>query len=357
MSQSPTVELKMLRAFSPLDGLRNENLRALARKTTVRELSQGRLLFKEGDSDKRTYFLVSGLVEFLAEGRIVGSVRGGTPEARHALAPILPRRCTARVASDRAEYLSLDSDMLDVLITWDQTGTYEVTELHESVAGDDWMTVLLQSRAFHKIPPANLQAVFMRMQRVNYAAGDTVIRQGEEGDYFYVIVSGRCAVSRETPLNREGIRLAELGMGETFGEESLISGSVRNATVTMLTDGTLMRLSKDDFNALLNEPMLHWVDHETAKDIVARGGRWLDVRLPSEFEHSHLEQSINVPLYFVRLKLKTLDPTIPYVAVCDNGRRSSAAAYILSERGFECYVLRDGIAATDLADSLVTPRE
>jgi len=353
MNESSTVELKTLRAFSPLDGLRNENLRALARKTTLRDLGQGRLLFKEGDTDKRTYFLVSGVVEFLADGRIVGSVKGGTSEARHALAPVLPRRCAARVASDRIEYLSLDSDMLDVLITWDQTGTYEVSDLSESDAGGDWMTALLQNRAFHKIPPANLQAVFMRMQRVTHAAGDTVIRQGEEGDYFYVIVSGRCAVSRETPLNREGIRLAELGMGESFGEESLISGAARNATVTMLTDGALMRLSKDDFNALLNEPLLRWVDYEEAKEIIAQGGRWLDVRLPSEYEHCHFEQSINVPLYFVRLKLKALDPAIPYVAICDNGHRSSAAAYILSERGFESYVLRGGIAVTELADSLV----
>ena len=194
-------------------------------------------------------------------------------------------------------------------------------------AGDDWMTLLLQSRAFHKVPPANLQAVFIRMQRINASAGDVVIRQGDEGDYFYAIVSGRCLVTRETPLNREGIKLAELGMGDTFGEESLISGARRNATVTMTTDGVLMRLGKDDFNTLLNEPMLHWVGYEEAKGMIAAGGRWLDVRLPSEFEHCHFEHAINVPLYFVRLKLKTLDPSVPYLVCCDNGRRSSAAAF------------------------------
>ncbi len=145
-------------------------------------------------------------------------------------------------------------------------------------------------------------------------------------------------------------------MGETFGEEALISGATRNATITMLTDGVLMRLAKDDFNTLLNEPMLQWVDHEQGLQIVAKGGMWLDVRLPSEYEHWHLEPSLNVPLYFIRLKIKTLDPTVPYVVVCDNGRRSSAAAYILSERGFEAHVLRGGIAATDLADTLIRER-
>lgn len=353
MSENPPVELSVLRSFSPLDGLKSENLRALSRKTATRELGQGRVLFKEGDTDKRTYYLVSGTVDMLSEGRVVATVRGGSPDARHPLAPVLPRRCTARVASERIEYISIDSDLLDVLITWDQTGTYEVGELQAGgAAGDDWMTLLLQSRAFHKVPPANLQAVFMRMQRVECAAGDVVIRQGDDGDYFYAIVSGRCLVTRETPLNREGIKLAELGMGDTFGEEALISGSRRNATVTMQTDGVLMRLGKDDFNTLLNEPMLHWVGYEEAKRVVEGGGRWLDVRLPSEFEHCHFEHAINVPLYFVRLKLKTLDPSVPYVVCCDNGRRSSAAAYILGERGFDTCVLRGGIADTELAESL-----
>lgn len=354
MSSERNPDLRFLRAFSPLDGLKNENLRALARKTSLRELTQGRLLFKEGDTEKRTFYLASGTVEFLANGRVVGSVRGGTPDARHPLAPVLPRRCTARVASDRIEYLAIDSDMLDVLITWDQTGQYEVGELRTGAeSGDDWMTMLLQTRAFDRIPPANLQAVFMRMQRMNYLAGDVVLRQGDEGDYFYVIVEGRCVVSRETPLNRDGIKLAELGKGETFGEEALISGARRNATVTMLTDGALMRLGKEDFNTLLNEPMLQWVDREQARRIVAGGGTWLDVRLPSEYEHWHIDPSLNVPLYFVRLKLKTLDTSIPYVVVCDNGRRSSAAAYVLSERGFDAYVLTGGIGANELADALI----
>jgi len=205
------------------------------------------------------------------------------------------------------------------------------------------MTTLLQTKAFHKIPPANIQAIFMRMQQINYKAGDQVIKQGAEGDYFYVITRGKCAVTRETPLNKEGIRLAELGVGDTFGEEALISDAKRNATVTMLTDGSVMRLGKDDFNTLLNEPMLEWVDYTEAQDIVAKGGQWLDVRLPSEFDNYHQEGAVNIPLYFIRLKLGTLDKDKRYVVCCDTGRRSSAGAYILSERGFNACVLRGGI--------------
>src|SRR5882762_3790590 len=81
MDERP-VELGVLRTFSPLDGLKAENLHALARKTVIRELGAGRLLFKEGDTDKRTYYLVSGQVELRADDRIMGVIKSGTAEAR-----------------------------------------------------------------------------------------------------------------------------------------------------------------------------------------------------------------------------------------------------------------------------------
>jgi CRP-like cAMP-binding protein len=343
------IDLAVLRGFSPLDGLKRENISALARKTTLRHLDEGRVLFKEGESDKRTIYLVSGELELKSGERSVGILKAGTPEARNPVAPAQPRRFSARALTD-IEYVAIDADLLDVLITWDQTGTYEVSEIEGGSSGesDDWMTALLQTKAFHRVPPANIQALFLRMQRVNYKAGEVVIKQSDEGDYFYVVTRGRCVVTRETPFNREGIRLAELGVGESFGEEALISESKRNATVSMLTDGSLMRLGKDDFTALLNEPLLRWVSMDQARDIVERGGKWLDVRLPSEYELYHPDGAINIPLYFMRLKLKTLDQSVPYVVVCDTGRRSSAGAFLLSERGFDAACLTGGFAGNGL---------
>lgn len=343
------IDLSILRAFTPLSGMKIDNLKALARKTSVLTLESGRVLFKEGERDKRTLYIVTGDLELRSGERTVGTVQGGTPEARNAVAPGQPRRFTARALTD-IEFISVDSDLLDVLLTWDQTGSYEVSEItgQPTTDADDWMTVLLQTKAFHRIPPANIQALFMRMERINAKAGDVIIKQGDDGDYFYVITQGRCVVTRETPVNREGIKLAELGVGESFGEEALISDNKRNATVTLATDGALMRLNKEDFNALLNEPLLHWVDLAHARTLIAKGARWLDVRLPSEFEAFHVEEAINVPLYFIRMKLRTLDAATPYVAVCDTGRRSSVAAFLLSERGFESYCLTGGLSGNAL---------
>jgi CRP-like cAMP-binding protein len=350
MSEEQAASVQLLRTFAPLDGMKRENLSALAKKVSVRTLSGGRPLFSKGDSDKRTLWLVSGVVEVSDGEHKPVLLRSGTPEARNPLDPHVPRRMTAR-AVDEISFLQIDSDLLDVMITWDQTGSYEVSELQahlQSVGSDDWMTTLLQTNAFHRIPPANIQAIFQRLQRTPCRAGEVVIKQGDEGDYFYIIVSGKCAVTRETPLSRDGIKLAELGVGDTFGEEALIAEAKRNATVTMLTEGVLMRLNKQDFRELMNEPLLQWVAPEQARSVIEQGGRWLDVRLPSEHQNLAIEGALNVPLYLIRLKLSTLDRSKPYVVYCDTGRRSSAAAYILVERGFDAYVLTGGMSSGGL---------
>jgi CRP-like cAMP-binding protein len=347
MAEERETSVQVLKAFTPLDGMKRENLAALAKKITVRQLSAGRLLFDQGDTDKRTVWLVTGTLEIMDGEQKVATIRGGTPEARNPLYPQLPRRVSARAVGGDVNFLSIDSDLLDVMITWDQTGSYEVGELQahlQSAGTDDWMTTLLQTKAFHRIPPANIQAIFQRLQRTPCKAGEVVIKQGGEGDYFYIIVSGKCVVSRETPLRQEGIKLAELGVGDTFGEEALIAEAKRNATVTMLTDGVLMRLNKQDFRELMNEPLLQWVTREQAAEIIERGGRWLDVRLPSEHQTLAIEGAMNIPLYLIRLKLSTLDRETPYVVYCDTGRRSSAAAYLLVERGFDAYVLTGGLS-------------
>ncbi len=338
--------VQVLKSFAPLDGMKRENLTALAKKVSVKSLQGGRALFSQGDTDKRTVWLVRGRVEAMEGEKVVASIKSGTPEARNPLFPTLPRRVTVR-AIDDVSYLSIDSDLLDVMITWDQTGSYEVEELQaqlQSAGSDDWMTTLLQTNAFHRIPPANIQAIFQRLQRIPCRAGEVIIKQGDEGDYFYILVQGKCLVTRETPLSREGIKLAELNVGDTFGEEALIAEAKRNATVTMSTDGVVMRLNKQDFRELMNEPLLQWVNPDGARKILERGARWLDVRLPSEYQNLAIEGALNIPLYLIRLKLSTLDRTKPYLVYCDTGRRSSAAAYILVERGFDAYVLKGGLS-------------
>ena len=67
----------------------------------------------------------SGTVELREGNQAVGKITGGTEDARNPLSPKLPRRHTA-IAITPVEYITIDSDLLDVMLTWDQTGSYEV---------------------------------------------------------------------------------------------------------------------------------------------------------------------------------------------------------------------------------------
>ena len=73
----------------------------------------------------------------------------------------------------------------------------------------------------------------------------------------------------------------------------------------------------------------------------------IDVRHEKEFLNNGVKGSDNIPLYMLRLKMGHLDRNVSYITYCDSGRRSSAAAFLLSEKGFECQVLEGGLRTVE----------
>lgn len=344
MANGTLVEKPVLKTLVPPNALNAENFQELAGKAFVEEIAAGKTIFKIGDLDRKTTYLLQGSVELTAEDGQVTKLVGGTDMAKHPLANLQPRKHTAKAVT-ACNITRFDSDLLDILLTWDQLSGIEVSEIQVEEDHDDasdWMTRILQSRAFLQVPPANIQAMFMRIQEVPMNAGEVVIKQGDVGDYYYIIKNGKAKVTRASKTGSE-LTLASLKDGDAFGEEALLSEAKRNATVTMDTDGSLMRLSKEDFNALLKEPLLSWLNLAEAQELVAGGAKWLDVRLESEHANTGLKDSENIPLFMLRLKVDSLDPNTPYIVYCDTGRRSSAAAFLLSERGIHAYCLTGGL--------------
>ena len=124
-------------------------------------------------------------------------------------------------------------------------------------------------------------------------AGATDSARGDEGDRYYLIESGRCEV---TPRRRADVPPAELKASEAFGEEALVAGSKRNATVTMRTNGVRCA---SGCGISTNS----WSPCSPGRREVGAGchGRdWLDVRFPAEFQHDRLPGAINIPLNEIR---------------------------------------------------------
>ncbi len=328
--QEPSSLLKNL---VPLNALPEEHLGQLLSRIRLERVAPGGYLFREGDTDHEHVYLLEGRVSLLSGGKAVDSVQSGTNTARFALAHQWPRKFSARAAGE-VRFARIDSHALSEHLVRTQTQSYRVSDLDtDSDASGDWMSRVLRSGVFQQIPAANIQAVLQRMESVKVRSGQCVLRQGAEGDYYYVIIRGAAAVTRS--MNGQVQELARLEVGDGFGEQALISGAKRSSSVSMLRNGALMRLKKDDFEELLRRPLIRLMSMEQAQARAKQGAIWLDVSPPGGFASGHPSGAINLPLEVLRRESTDLEAEDEYLIFAENTGISEVAAFLLRERGFD----------------------
>lgn len=352
-----TVSTAMLQGFEPLSSLSPARLKEFAGLCYLEHVSRGMDPFRVKSAADQLAFLAAGELELSFAGGGSETVAAGSREARGALVRPQPI-ATARAVTD-VDLIRIDRDLLDIMMTWDQLAAFDSTRTgrfktlqssDNDPALSNWTLMSgvfsisnLKTGAFAHLPSAHIGELLNRFQRVEAKSGEVVIKEGDEGDYYYVIESGRAQVARL--VGGVTVTLADLKSGDAFGEEALVSEAKRNATVTMKSQGVLLRLAKQDFIALLKEPLLNRVSAAKAQEKIAAGAQWLDVRYPSEYQYDKLPGAINVPLAEVRNAFSVLDKGREYVVYCQSGRRSSAAAFLLAHRGFRVSLLDGGLWA------------
>ena len=325
---------EQLASLAPLAGLSRDRLAELAELAVIEDAPRGSDPLK-GREATRPVFLLKGELLLAFEGGGTLVVVGGTGEGCRPLNRGRPTLERAKAISD-VELLALDDDLLDVLATWDHAVHNEARLLNGAFALKS-----LRNGALAQLPAAHVEELIKRFERLSVPRGEVVVREGDEGDYYYLVAAGRLQVERMVGGAR--VVLAELKGGDAFGEEALVSEAKRNATVTAITDGELLRVRRGDFNELLREPLLRRLSFHEAVRRVATGALWLDVRYPSEYQYDKLPAAINVPLAEVRNMFAVLDRSREYVAYCQSGRRSAAAAFLFAQRGFRVWLLEGGL--------------
>jgi len=337
--QEANIDLALTRALVPLKDMSESHLLALLDDAELEVACPGQELFCAGDYDGQHIYLLYGNVVLIdAQGK-------RTPiKGRESLFPIAhqqPRAVTAVAESD-CSLLRVKSERLDKLLTWSQVADYlqlnisRQRDLDEDV---DWMMTVLRSNLFFKVPPLNVEQIFSRLQAQIVYAGDVVIRQGELGDQCYFIKEGEADVTRHRDGELE--HLASIGVGRCFGEDALVNEAARNATVTMRTDGVLMRLAKQDFYRLLKEPEVAGLPLSQLPQARASGAICVDLRSDEEYQLAHMNHAVNIPLNLLAIKARLLSSEQSYIFYCDTGRRSRAAAHLMAQRGFKTLALGD----------------
>ena len=105
----------------------------------------------------------------------------------------------------------------------------------------DRVRLLRRSPIFAPLPLATIEWLSSRLIPVHLNAGETLFRQGEHGDRFYLIEAGELEVSPDgSPPKVEG-------PGEALGEIALLRDIPRTASVRACTDAELYALERDDF--------------------------------------------------------------------------------------------------------------
>lgn len=342
------VEIETLKHLIPLINLSEKNLQRLASELEPVSYEKGTVLIEQGDTDNDAIYLIEGGVELRSHGTTLSSViQGGTDEAISPIAHSRPRQFTVKATTD-ITIIKIDNARLDRMVILDELTT-SITQLHplgaKKFEGDsEWLAEMLKNKAFSRLAEAQLAPLVLKMQPVTIKAGDVLIKQGDEGKFYFVIKEGNINASRKEADGKVKI-LATLKKGDVFGEESLITGDERNASIVSMNDGIVMKLAKTDFDQLLKEPLLAYVDKSGAEEIVSHGGKVLDVRSAQEFKQGAIKGSINIPVPELRAALKKLDTHVVYVICCRTDIQSEVAAFVMSQRGFDVRVLKGGLAA------------
>lgn len=355
---SELIHPDVVRALEPIASVAPERAADVARMCRPIQVRRGRDPFKGLELEGQAIYLVKG--ELLLYGPDGGCevVVGGSEGARRPLSARVASLSKAKAITD-VELFEIDEDELHALLAQDQLRNLKPVGLpagYQIVRSETWNTWRLPSQqdsggflsvrrlladAFPTLPSQTVDAVFAHCSRMRVQRGDRVVHQSQEGDYYYVLESGRATVTRQ--VGAVTIILRELGCGDTFGEEALLSGGRRNATVTMRTDGMVLRLPKDEFNELLRDALLHELGPEQAGERLSAGALLIDVRFPAEFLADRQPEAVNIPLSEIRDAVATLDEGRDYVLVCNDGRRSATAAFILAKHGLRAWWAPAGV--------------
>lgn len=96
------------------------------------------------------------------------------------------------------------------------------------------------------LPGETLARLGERMERREVKPGEVVVREGEDGDRFYVVLAGMLAVSQAERGHRSVLR-----PGDAFGEVALLVGVRRTATVKAMTPATVASCDREAFDELV----------------------------------------------------------------------------------------------------------
>lgn len=234
-----------------------------------------------------------------------------------------------------------DSEHIDELTSFDAIIDSDTTIERRSIGALERARL---SSAFGRVPLQCVEEALRRMGHMTAPAGSELIHQGDHGDLFYVLVEGKAAIWQSSIYDNEPQMVGELVPGDAFGEEALVLGGTRSATVRITEDAEFLTLGMEDFQSLIFQELVDEIEAPVAHAMLKSGYKLLDVRYIEEYEDACIPESTLIPLSDLRMQMDELDISSRWIVYCRSGKRSAVATLLLKQRGFQAVSLKGGIS-------------
>lgn len=334
--------LKLYSYFSHLsDGALDE----ACNKFEIIELPAGSEIIREGTPADAFYMIKKGEVEVLKKTKWgqeakITSLRCGEGFGEMALLTCSPRFSSVTAKTDVTLYRLYKKDFGEI-VRFDSAISCMMSSKAHTFSEYNKIKTL---QPFALLEPEKMFALSDKFIEKTYAFGMDIIKEGEVGNAYYVIKSGKVAViKKEDGENSEQVTL--LGNGEAFGEEALISGKRRSATCRAVEETIVLVLSKSNFEKTMKASFLEIVYPEDITPEDLKNITFIDTRLAPQFEEEHIEGAINIPLEYLRKRYTELDRNSKYYTYCGMESWGMPAAFILKSLGFDVKGIRGGLSA------------
>ena len=328
-----------LKKYSYFQKLSNTCLDEAAKRIETVVLPKGTEIIRQNSPADYLYFVKEGEVEITKRTRHgqnarITSLKSGETFGEMALLTCSPRNNNVTALTE-VTLLRLRRTDFDAVIMMDSTMKSIIeNQICEYKSYNEIKT--LQPLAL--IAPEKMMVLMDKFAHKTFPKGETIIKEGEAGDFYYIIKEGKASVIRGDDT------IDTISTGDGFGEEAIIRDHKRNATITALTDTTVLALNKNDFNSLLKKSFLDFTfPEEVSEDEMAKY-IFIDARVPAEYEEEHIAGAVNIPLEELRGKFHELDPNQQYLTYCTNDSRGMAAAFLMAAQGFNAKNLRSGLS-------------